>query len=249
MGSYLLDDTPLVSNPTRFYLPHTTGAAAAVSPAYGSAWDIIGLSAARLATGIAKTNTNLVSETAADFAETSATEVNLLHKQYVSDPLPQQTISGKTFKAAVRGGSASAPTSKPYLQVVMRIVSNDGTVERGILFDPIAVAGNTTVGALGERFSGTTSTRIIPASTPLNTIDVQANDRLVIEIGQRFDNLTATSANGYMQFGDATATADLNFASEVSSAAPPWVELDFDIFGAAPSGPILTETGAALLLE
>jgi len=215
------------------YLPNTT-AGAPVLPAYGSQWNVIPKGVARAKTSTVKSNTAVSSETSVNYPETSSAQVNVLHHQYVSDPLPAtKTIGSGTFKGVVRGGE-NATTNDLSLQVVVRVVSNNGTTQRGVLYAGHAAALNSTAGALGQEFSTASQTRIIPAGTPLRPVAVQEGDRLVIEIGHRAHNTSTSLAHGWNTRGDATATADHTHSAGATTSLVPWMEFTEDLFAAPP---------------
>ena len=211
---------------TRFYVPAVGSTAPSVSPAFGAAWGVT-TNAGRAITSTAKSNTTLASTTAASFAETSATAINVLQRQGVSDALAAQTISG-TFSAVFRGGE-TATAANAYLQVVLRVVSNDGSTQRAILYAGAAVAVNATANAIGQEFTTGSLTRIFPAGTAISSYTCVAGDRLVIEVGQRFDNTTTASQSGYLAFGDPTVGADHTLAAGTSTLLTPWVELTHNV--------------------
>lgn len=233
---------------TRFYLPWTTGPTAEAAPAYGSGWGVVPTGAGRGKTSTTKANTALTTETAANFAETSTSVVNVLHRQYVSDPLAAQTISG-TFSAVVRA-LESATAANANLQVILRVVSFDGTVERGVLYAGHTAANTATVNVLGQEFPTTLGTRIIPSGTALSSVSAQANDRLVLELGARHDNTSATSYNTTFNLGDPTATADFSLVSGTTTAGDPWIELSGNLtFATAPTAYNLFSEGATLVAD
>lgn len=216
---------------TRFYIPRWDGRANDVSPAFGSQWERTTNAFRRLA-ATTKGATAPTSTTSSQFTKDGAAAgYDVLQMQLVSDPLSAQTISG-TVSAVVRAGE-SASAADASLQIVLRVVSGDGSVERGVLYDGHAATLNATADALGQEMGTTASTRVFPAGTALSSVAVSSGDRLVIEIGTRHHG-TNTAVSSFMQFGDASGTADHTLASGATTSLCPWVELSQDLaFGAA----------------
>lgn len=225
---------------TRFYLPDG-GTVPSVSPAVGSAWGVTPAGFTRGVTATTKAqNTTLASETSTNFGETSTSVVNVIHRQYVAAvALTAQTISG-TFSAVIRGGE-DASTNDESLQVVLRVVSSDGLTERGVLYAGHTVTLNATAGALGQEWATASQTRLIPAGTALSSLTVQTGDLLVIEVGHRHHNTSATSATGWLTLGDPSATADFALTAGLTTSLCPWVEFSADLYNppAAPLPPSL----------
>lgn len=221
---------------SKFYLPHDIGGTgtypdAPVTPAYGSQWDVVPALVKRIGTLTSKSNTTIAAENDADFAETSATVVNVLHRQYVGQQFGvAQTISG-TVSAVIRTAETSAQggTADASLQLVVRVVSSDGTIERGVLYAGHTAALNATVGALGEEIPTTAASRIIPGVT-LASLAVLATDRLVIEFGHRAHNTITTAVGCRLSYGDPTATSDFTLTSGTTTSLVPWVEFSQDLF-------------------
>jgi hypothetical protein len=119
----------------------------------------------------------------------------------VSEPLAAQTLSGQwSLVAACWQTNANSNAS---LQLVLRVLSNDGTVERGVLYSGHAVATNATPGAIGEEFvngAASDASRLFTVTaTPLTILD---GDRLVAEIGARLEPATTASHVGEIDLGD-----------------------------------------------
>ena len=162
--------------------------------------------------------------------------------QYVSaDALPAGEISG-TFSAVIRG-KESTTSNDNYLQIVVRVVSGDGSIVRGTL-----LAGQTfttvsaVVGAVNQEFSTARQTRIYNALT-LTPVIAVAGDRIVIEIGYRACAGTSGVRNNELTMSDVVPgasdyalTAGLNDATKRN-----WFEFSQDIYNppfAAPATPI-----------
>lgn len=199
---------------TRLYLPST--GAAPVSVPFDAAWgvttgaDRVSLSTTRLGSAFGSKTT----------AETSSSVVNVLSRQYVSDPLTAQTISG-TAKAIIRA-LESTTTADLRAQLVIRVVSGKGDVVRGTLLAADSAG-------LSSEFGASLQSRKFPlgwsgSGASLTSVAAQAGDRLVVEIGYRAHNTLPTSRSGTLEYGDAVGT-DLAEDETGTSQFCPWVEL------------------------
>lgn len=169
--------------------------------------------------------------------ETVAAAQNEVMRMGVSDELAAQTISGTV--SAVFFAFEGAAVDDMALQLVCRVMSQDGQTVRATLYAGQAAALNATVGALGEEFALTPgATRIIPAGTALSSYTCVAGDRLTCEVGYRTYNVSTTSASTTMTFGDPTATADYALTSGLLTSLVPWVEFSGTILFAPPRRPV-----------
>ena len=210
---------------TRFYAPRWDGRAAAVSPAFGSQWERTTNAFRRLAP-ITKGATVPTSTTGGQFTKDgAAANYDVAQFQFISDPISAQTISG-TFSAVFKAGESVA-TADASLQIVLRVVSNDGLTERGVLYAGHAAALNTTAGALGQEMATSAATRIFNA-VALSSVAALANDRIVIEVGSRFHG-TNTAVNSFILFGDNSGTADYALTAALTTTLCPWVEFSANI--------------------
>ncbi len=199
---------------TRFYLP-TTGNAA-VSPAFDAAWgvtagaDTLTLSSSRSGSAFATKTT----------AESTTSVVDVLSRQYISEPLVAQTISG-TVKAIIRA-SENTSTADARAQVVIRVVNGRGDVVRGTLLAASAAS-------LASEFGASLQDRKFPlawsgSGASVSSVAAQTGDRLVVEIGWRAHNTASTSRSASFEYGDA-AGSDLPEDETGTSQLCPWVEL------------------------
>lgn len=154
---------------------YTANAAAPATPgAVLGTWDIdtkADLHLARTKSGTTATRSG---------AETSTTNpTDVLVHRFVSDELAAQTIGAVAFDAMLRL-SESATDADAFAKLHFWVMKPDGTA-RGTL------AANLVNGAeLGTSLA-------VRASTTLASLAVSAGDRLVLEVGARFTNVTATS--------------------------------------------------------
>lgn len=211
---------------TRFYLP--ASGSAAVSPAYDSSWEESG-AAARLP--LVTTPSDTAFTLASAQKVTAASPGDVLIRQFVSDVLPAGSISG-TFSLVIDAAEATS-TADAFLQVVIRVVSGDGSTVRGTLY-----AGQTTTTASASssspayEFVGGTNTsaarsRILSAVT-LSGVTATAGDRIVVDLGYRSSNVGTTRV-GSLVLGDPTATGDATLAVD-GNAARPWIEFSQTLF-------------------
>lgn len=202
---------------TRFYLP--VNGTPAISPAFSASWEETA-SATRLMTYPYRSSTTI--------ATTAVTHVNaavndVLAFQYVSEPIEAATISG-TIKGIIRV-LESAAANDCRAQLVVKVMSNDGTVERGVLLAENA-------GALASEYATSLTNRKFPlawagAGTAISSVDAQAGDRIVFEIGTRFHAATAAISSSY-SIGDSAAT-DCAENETATTANNPWIELSQDL--------------------
>lgn len=201
---------------TRFYLPST--GAADVSPDYSTGWELTSGAARR------KCVTTKISSAMTDFgvAETSGSgDYDVLIAQYVSAPIDGAgTLSG-TFYGLVRAMESDV-AGELASQITVKVVSNDGATVRGT---PLALD----TGGGGDEWPITTALskwqpRAAWLDNPvaITSVDYQDGDRIVIEIGYRAHNWSATSYTGTERFGDASGS-DLTDENQ-SADNNPWCE-------------------------
>lgn len=194
---------------TRFYLPST--GTAEISPAFTASWNLT-TSADQIRCSTIKQATTMTSKTTANGSSIQ----NILNRQYVSDPIAGQTISG-TVKGQIRGNE-SKNSMNGFCSIIIRVVSNDGSTDRGT---PLAI----TTG--GTEYSTSLTNRNTPVSTALTSVNAQNGDRIVIEIGAR-QTATSNNQNVTQSFGDNNAT-DLPEDETTTTANNPWVEFSGDL--------------------
>jgi hypothetical protein len=148
---------------------------------------------------------------------------DILVTQYVSPPLAAQTISG-TFKCYMMcrtdGGAQDIRS-----QIILRIVSNDGSVVRGVLY-----AGDTVTSGANppSEWVSTTTTQAFPriGLLPASLAAIGAiteGDRLVVEIGVRTHG-GCTGADIRWIMGD-DQTVDLaENETNTGTNFNPWIE-------------------------
>lgn len=186
---------------TRFYLPSSGSLTVAptIDPMWNHFW---GFNRVRMSTTLTDTA----------FAEKSTAEPaghvdgcrNVLIRQYVSDPLIAQSISG-TFKSFIQCYTLSN-CNFPFSQVVVRLVDRAGRLNLGNLYlgDPELIPGRVTSQDTWK--TGSNATKSFPRSqrlpAPVTPRTIAAGSRIVVEFGYRTLHTTATDKAGVMYFGD-----------------------------------------------
>ncbi len=206
---------------TRFYLPISV-MPSSVAPAYSASWEETSSSNRYRLYNFPTTSS---SGTTIVATHSVASVGDVLVAQFISEPLAAQTITGTT-KGIIRVlESASANDCRA--QMVMKVVSNDGSTTRGTLLAEDA-------GALSNEFPITTLTnRKFPlnwagAGTALGSVAAQDGDRLVIEIGARF-HVATTSITASFRIGDDSSLSDAAENETATTNTRSWIELSQDL--------------------
>jgi hypothetical protein len=208
----LTADAVIVAS-SRFYLNATL--AAPISPSFASGWEST-TSAVRRMMGrpslAVSTKTNLgLAETS-----TSGTFDRLIY-QFVSEPLGlASTISGP-LTGLIRATESS--TSADFRsQMVVKVVSGDGTTLRGTVIDFNA-------SALSNEWPTTSASRAFPVlTTAVTPVDAQAGDRIVVEVGYRAHNTSSTSFTGTLRAGHTVGGTDFTATAETADNNP-WIDI------------------------
>lgn len=221
---------------TRFYYEGVAAGVPTLTPAFDAAWGVTG-QAVRRFLSLAADSGNSARETFA-VAETTATNpVNVLAFQFISAPLAAQTISAQTLKGVIRVAEANLDADYD-AQMVVRVVSNDGTSVVGTLMGAHS-------NALASEFNTVFQDRKFPLNEinpfTVTSVTASAGDRLVVEIGVRSYNTHTTSRNATFLIGTGapltTDAADVNTGGNDSDR--PWMEFSGTVS-------MLTESSADL---
>jgi hypothetical protein len=158
-------------------------------------------------------------------ANTTANQ-DYLRGQFISIPLAPQTISG-AFKAQIRSRESAAGANGA-AQVILRVVSRDGTTVRGTLYagDNEVLTGNP-----ANEFSTTLTNRRHPriaTTRSLTAVVALDGDRLVVEIGVREHNTSSTAFTYDASFGESAGT-DMAEDDTTTTANDPWIEFSSGI--------------------
>ncbi len=210
---------------TRLYLPESL--AAPVTPVAPTAdWGHINsLQRALLITpdGSALTTTAYTPDAADHLTNTTAH-----HRQYVSDPLEAQTLSGN-FTAQIQALEAHA-NNQLFLTIKILLCDQTGATTRATV---LAITRATSL-----EFGTTIANRTFP-STALTSTVVTPGDRLVVEIGVGGNVTTAASQvqghNGSLRFGCSAAGGDLPVdETATGTTLRPWIEFANNLIWHAP---------------
>lgn len=208
------------AGPTRFYFEST--GTPAVSPAFDATWGQT-TSATRRPISVNKQLYSALTEKTTP-AETSTSVIDVLNTQFISEPLNgAQTITG-TVKGIIKTleGGTLGTAGDARAQVVIYVVSNDGSTVRGTLLAADA-------GALASEFTGTITARKYPlawsgAGATLSSVAAQDGDRIVVEVGARHHNVSATASTHRHEFGSAAASALAENETDTAGDAVSWIE-------------------------
>lgn len=194
-----------------------------ISPTPSGNWDIT-TGFFRLPTDTAKANTAANLFTSA--AETSTSLRNILVAQYVSASLKAQDLAG--LFTAMLFASESSASADMSVQVIVRVVNSSG-VEQAVLFAGHSATLNAS-DLLPGREVGTSRSSKGLIEVPITPYTCANTDRLVVEIGLRAHNVSATSFTGSMRLGDDQTAVDAAITDGGSSTTDlPWVELSNDL--------------------
>lgn len=200
---------------TRFYLP--SSGSVPISPSVSSEWESSWQFTRRPAV-TTKSNTSFVNDEGYDTP--GSTPMDICKFQYISGPLEAQTITG-TVKGQIRVYEGE-DDDDACRALVIRVVSNDGATVRGTLLAhfPSSLESEWATSATNRYFP--------PSGTSVTSVDAQAGDRLLIEIGVR--RFAANSGYHRYRMGD-NASSDLPEDETSTSDYNPWIEfsqtLDF----------------------
>lgn len=212
---------------TRFYT-----APAATSPltsqGYDAEWENVASAARRKLNTVI---TGAAPETSSVNDTTATSNRDILGRQYISDPIAAGPINC-TFWASLNCNENTTSVNAR-AQIIVKLISNDGSVERGYLY-----AGDLTTGTgdpANEFSNSGYQSRLFPRGAPitLNTLVAQTDDRILVEIGWR--KHAAAGGIATISFSD-NANVDLD-GTETDNSGNSWVEfIGIDLFTARPMG-------------
>lgn len=195
---------------SRFFFPESESAA--VSPTVNTT-DWVGAGAVvRRRLSLTKGS----SANAAGTTRTVGTSRPTIDRQYVSDPLAAQTISG-TIKGQLKVREFNATDNVDRLQMKAYVVSNDGSTVRGTL---LAIG---TYGVQAEFLSSGMGNKALADGDSLTSVDAQDGDRLVVEIGFG-QSAAGTTPEAAANWGESAIAAPETEDASPSSDASGWVE-------------------------
>ncbi len=186
---------------TKFYFPSYGFSAIKVN--YDPYWDDTHRSIQRVDLVTVPIHSPMVEITTYDRCTSNPDGRNILVRQYISAPLAQQLIAG-VFEGHFQTTGAGFDTQF-FSQVIVKVVSNDGSIVRGILYDGDEEA-NPHMISLPDTWVNTLTNRFFPRGSVypilLTPVQTQLNDRLVIELGYRSLRSSFAIHQASMRFGD-----------------------------------------------
>lgn len=208
----------------RFYF--ASSGAVLATPAFGSQWEDTN-DAVRHPLVEVRGGTALTQLTT---SESNATLTDMLSYQFISDrAFPGGLVDLGAFAACTKANQDTGIGNNAYLQVVIRAVSADGSVERGVFYSgqPYDYTANNGSGSTNEAFTtsaGLVSPRIVLVSDNMTgTVETQPGDLLVVEIGARCTDTVATPNNIGITTGS-TDRGDLPWVAGQTNVQAPWIE-------------------------
>lgn len=204
---------------TRLYFSSTDPSP--ISPSYSSEWEKTNNSD-RLRC-LTKPSNSAMSDKTSTNGNNGLDDNDILTRQYVSDPLKAQTISGTAIaqiRCQVTNTLANASPA-----ILVKVVSGDGSTTRGTLFSEFSddISGSV-------EFSSTMTNRTFPASgtATLSAVAAQLGDRIVVEIGCRYNTTAGGTRTMTHSFGD-NSGSDLPENNTETNPFNPWIEFSQDI--------------------
>lgn len=191
--------------PTRFYLP--SSGTPAISPAFAF-WNDTSIATRRELVTI-KISSTL---TSFSFADSDATDKDILFSQFISSPIVAQTISAQTIQIVVRAREYDANRNL-FLAWRINVVSNDGSTLRGGIIPFRRDNTEFSVPSIRSCYDTTTSTEVI----------AQDGDRIVVEIGAGGDPNAGWDHDCDVQFGDDSGS-DCGANDTNTGTSSPWLE-------------------------
>ncbi len=224
----LLCATPHALAATRFYFDAST--AADVTASYDAGWEY------QSEAGRYKLN-----RTKGSSAITIGTQIGpwtagsanqALDRQYISDPIEAQTISG-TVKGQVMSREYNTSDNVNRMYITVKVVSNDGSSVRGTLLALNTYYTN------AELISNVTHRNAILAnSDTVTNVTAQQGDRILIEIGFG-SSTTQTTPEGSCKWGENASDLPENETQTTDGAG--WFEFSADITFYTPPKPQFTQ--------
>lgn len=222
---------------TRFYFPETE--AAAVSPTISAEWEHQNVVRRRLIADTPDGSTLTTTAYNPDGADHIADQ-DAHHRQYVSDPIAAQNISGNV-KAQFQCIESHASNN---LQLTLKIFlcSGDGTTIKETLLAITRKGTEPTTSLRNTSFS----------SNAISAADAEEGDRIVVEVG--LGGLPTSGGgtnchNGSIRFGGSASGGDLaENETETGTTFRPWLEFDDTISFPAPAFKAAWARGSNVLL-
>lgn len=143
---------------------------------------------------------------------------------FVSDTLATQQITG-TVQAQVlcREDDAAADGRA---QMLVRVISQYGDTERGVALAHSGAALSSEF--VAEPTAMTNRTFPLGGAASLTTVQAEAGDRLVVEMGWRAHNVSGSFLQGYLTF-NAGGSTDLPVDQTTTDSSNAWIEFSMNI--------------------
>jgi hypothetical protein len=227
---------------TRFYYSDTA-APVSVTPAAG--WDVTANAGTSGLLSRTRTNYGGAAFTASQPGTGGANE-DALHVVMVSDPIVGATITG-TVKGQIFAREANTLTDAR-AQIVVKVVSNDGSTVRGTLIDFDTAALSSEFNISG----GTIINRKFPrgGAVSVTSVAAQNGDRIVVEVGHRNHgtNTGVVRINAGATVSPTTDAPEDETTDDAAGSYAGWLEFSQTLtpYDEAPAG-VATGTGSALV--
>lgn len=200
---------------TRLYLPLDT--AAPVNPGFG-VWNYTSEAVRRLLARTKGSSAITIGTRVGPWTATAGQKA--LDRQYVSDPLSAQTISGTVAMQLMVREYATADNVNQLI-LLIKVVSKDGGTLRGTLL----ALGN--YGPTLEFISNATHRNKTGADgDTLTPVDAQEGDRIVVEIGY-CNSVAGTTPEASAKFGENATDLPVNETQTTNGAG--WIEFSANI--------------------
>lgn len=200
---------------TRFYFDSTV--TPNITPSYDAGWELTA-EALRLPLIYKKVVLVATAFASSEITIPITTTQDILSRQFISSPIPAQMLLG-TFSLVIRTREVNAGGNAT-LAVVVKVVSQDGTVVRGTLFSTF----NT-----DTEFGTTAATRIVNAQA-ITALTTLPGDRIAVEIGAHAA-APSVGTTFHARIGTADPTfTDFALTSGLTTALNAWCEFSQDLF-------------------
>lgn len=212
---------------TRFYFPLDT--AAAVSPTVSSEWEHVEATPVRRKIVTSADSSTLTTVLIAYDGADDAVDKDALWRQYVSDPIPAQTIPVQTVSAQFQILEAHVANNL-FLTIKIFVCSQDGATIKETLLAITRDDQEPGTSLINRSFTATTS-----------AANVEANDRIVVEIGLGGTPGSGGGTqghNGSVRFGCNASSGDLPVDdTQTGTTYRPWLEFADSSLFATPVAP------------
>lgn len=141
------------------------------------------------------------------------------YAQFVSAPLAAAHDFVKTEECSwvVRGLEMSG-TCNAHNAGVVRVVSGDGSTERGVIYSRLAAT---------TELSTSAATRILDGAA-ISAVSASKGDRIVVEMGS-YSGALSTDYDVTWRFGDPSGVDDFALTHNLTTDLCPWVEIAADL--------------------